>query len=148
MEFMIDYDIQGEILLPLKYTEEFKNNLKYEDLSKFNFLNFRKVLLQGELLKFFIVLKIDGEKTQAAKDILDSIFFKIEFEATDVPKENESGIKDEEYEKTLSDLFTINSDKLHNKNEDYESVLSKEYNEENKTMIYEVYKQIIVPKNL
>ena len=32
MEFMIDYDIQGEILLPLKYTEEFKNNLKYEDL--------------------------------------------------------------------------------------------------------------------
>ena len=62
MEFMIDYDIQGEILLPLKYTEEFKNNLKYEDLSKFNFLNFRKVLLQGELLKFFIVLKIDGEK--------------------------------------------------------------------------------------
>ena len=148
MEFMIDYDIQGEILLPLKYTEEFKNNLKYEDLSKFNFLNFRKVLLQGELLKFFIVLKIDGEKTQAAKDILDSIFFKIEFEATDIPKENESGIKDEEYEKTLSDLFTINSDKLHNKNEDYESVLSKEYNEENKTMIYEVYKQIIVPKNL
>ena len=82
-------------LLPLKYTEEFKNNLKYEDLSKFNFLNFRKVLLQGELLKFFIVLKIDGEKTQAAKDILDSIFFKIEFEATDVPKENESGNKNE-----------------------------------------------------
>ena len=148
MEFMIDYDIQGEILLPLKYTESFKNNLKYEDLSKFNYLNFRKVLLQGELLKFFIVLKIDGEKTQAAKDILDSIFFKIEFEATDIPKENENGIKDEEYEKTLSDLFTVNSDKLHNKNEDYESVLSKEYNEENKTMIYEVYKQIIVPKNL
>ena len=56
MEFMIDYDILGEILLPLKYTGELKNNLKYEDLTKFNYLNFRKVLLQGELLKFFIVL--------------------------------------------------------------------------------------------
>lgn len=132
----------------MKYTGELKNKLKYEDLSKYNYLNFRKVLLQGELLKFYIVLKIDGEKTQAARDILDGIFFKIEFETTDMRKESESGIKDEECEKTLSDLFTINSDKLHNKNEDYESVLSKEYNEENKTMIYEVYKQIIVPKNL
>ena len=77
MEFMIDYDIQGEILLPLKYTGELKDKLKYEDLSKYNYLNFKKVLLQGELLKFYIVLKIDGEKTQAARDILDGIFLKL-----------------------------------------------------------------------
>lgn len=151
MEFSINYNIHGEILLPLRYSEEEAHTtLKYKDFSNLTYLNFRKVLLQGELLKFYVILKITGEKTDAAQEVLENLFFKIKFEEANVKKDidNEDIEHTDEYEKTLSDLFTINSEKLNTKNDEYESVVSKEYNDEDKSMVYEVYKQIIVPKNM
>ena len=71
------------------------------------YLNFRKVLLQGELLKFYVILKITGEKTDAAQEVLENLFFKIKFEEANVKKDidNEDIEHTDEYEKTLSDLF-------------------------------------------
>ena len=122
MEFSINYNIQGEILLPLRYSEEEANTtLKYKDFSNLTYLNFRKVLLQGELLKFYVILKITGEKTDAAQEVLENLFFKIKFEEANVKKDidNEDIEQTDEYEKTLSDLFTINSEKLNTKNDEY-----------------------------
>lgn len=158
MEFMIDYDILGEILLPLTQVEIGKPEkekeappMTYKELKEKKYYNFRSVLLQGELIKFYVLLKCNRNDVPNEKEILSNLYFKIEFESTETSSNDQSEndeAKKAEYEKTLSDLFTINSDKLNVKNQGYESIVSKQYDEENHIMLYEVYKQIIVPKNL
>ena len=90
-----------------------------------------------------------------SKELLEEFYFKIEFEESGNNIENQMDINsassnenETEYNKTLNDLFTINTEKLNDRNYEYENVTSREYYEKEQLMIYEIYKQIILPKNL
>ena len=80
------------------------------------------------------------------KPFLESLFFKIELESTSINNSDQND-KGKILESTLNDLFTINSEKIDEKNHEYDNIIRKEYDEETQTELYEVYKQIIIPKN-
>lgn len=80
MEYVIDIDIVGEIFIPLE------NNLD-KDLKTFvnlysvldkNFNDFRSIIFQGEVLRFFLVMKIDSPNN--IENLLEEIYFKLEFD--------------------------------------------------------------------
>ena len=153
MDLILDFNINGEVLIPLKNSDFLsdKKEITYKYLYESSYDQFRNVLFQGELIKFFILLKTDNIESSKIKSFLENVFFKIEFEST-----NPLNIKDtitslytknEELDKTLNDLFTTNTEKINEKNYEYENVERKHFDEESKIELYEVYKQIIVPKS-
>jgi hypothetical protein len=153
MDLMLDFNINGEVLIPLENSNFLseKPEVTYKDLSNCSYDQFRNVLFQGELIKFYILLKSDNIEPSKIKTFFENLYFKIEFESTatlNIDNETQSLFsKTVEIEKTINDLFTTNSEKMNEKNYEYENVLRKSFDEESKIELYEVYKQIIVPKN-
>jgi hypothetical protein len=153
MDLMLDFNINGEVLIPLENSNFLseKPEVTYKDLSNCSYDQFRNVLFQGELIKFYILLKSDNIEPSKIKTFFENLYFKIEFESTatlNIDNETQSLFsKTVEIEKTINDLFTTNSEKINEKNYEYENVLRKSFDEESKIELYEVYKQIIVPKN-
>ena len=157
MELMLDFNINGEILIPLENNSLFpdKKELTYKDIYECSYDKFRNVLFQGELVKIFIILKSGGNiQTSRLKNFFDNIYFKIEFENTEAIKINdEIKAQNKNIDQTLTlernsnDLFTINSEKINEKNYEYEKVERKIFDENESLEIYELYKQIIVPKS-
>ncbi len=82
MEYVIDVDIVGEILIPLENNID-KNNKTYKNLDSVlekTFIDFRSIIFQGEVLRFFLVLKIDSPNN--IENLLDEMFFKLEFDSS------------------------------------------------------------------
>ena len=152
----MDFDVNFEkyVLIPF-LTSNLKDRnetLTYENISKMTYKDFRNVIFQGELLKFYIIIK-SSNSIPNLKEYLEQFYFKIEFEKSNETNQSDnqsilSNQNENEYEKTLNDLFTINTEKLNDKNYEYEKITSRVYNENGNLMLYEIYKQIIVPKDL
>ena len=152
MDLLLDFNINGEVLIPLENSNFLsdKKEITYKDLYECSYNQFRNVLFQGELIKFYILLKSHNIEKSKIQSFFENLFFKIEFESTS-PNSGESQSlysRKEEIEKTLNDLFTTNSEKINEKNYEYENVERKIFDEESQIELYEVYKQIIVPKSL
>ncbi len=153
MDLILDFNINGEVLIPLENSNflQGKTEVTYKDLYDCSYDQFRNVLFQGELIKFYILLKSDNIEPSKIKPFFENLYFKIEFESTsalNIDNETQSLFsKIEEIEKTSNDLFTTNSDKINEKNYEYENVHRKCFDEESKIELFEVYKQIIVPKS-
>ena len=153
MDLLLDFNINGEVLIPLRNSEFLSNKeeVTYKDLYESSYHQFRNVLFQGELIKFYILLKTDNIEPSKIKPFFENLFFKIEFESTSAININEESkslfSKKEEIEITTNDLFTTNTEKINEKNYEYENVDRKHFDEESKIELYEVYKQIIVPKS-
>ena len=153
MDLILDFNINGEVLIPLENSNFLsdKKETTYKDLYECSYNQFRNVLFQGELIKFYILLKSTNIEQTKIKSFFENLFFKIEFESTSALNNNEESqslfSKKEELEKTLNDLFTTNTEKINEKNYEYENVERKLFDEESQIELYEVYKQIIVPKN-
>ena len=149
MEMMLDFNINGEVLIPF-YNSSFlssKNSpVSVKDIRNSSYSDFRNVLFQGELIKLYILLKPDNIEKEKIKSFLESLFFKIELESTSISN-TDSNDKEKILESTLNDLFTINTEKIDEKNSEYDNIVRKEYDEETQTELYEIYKQIIIPKN-
>ena len=149
MEMMLDFNINGEVLIPF-YNSSFlssKNSpVSVKDIRNSSYSDFRNVLFQGELIKLYILLKPDNVEKEKIKSFLESLFFKIELESTSISN-TDSNDKEKILESTLNDLFTINTEKIDEKNSEYDNIVRKEYDEETQTELYEIYKQIIIPKN-
>ena len=149
MERMLDFNINGEVLIPF-YNSSFlssKNSpVSVKDIRNSSYSDFRNVLFQGELIKLYILLKPDNIEKEKIKSFLESLFFKIELESTSISN-TDSNDKEKILESTLNDLFTINTEKIDEKNSEYDNIVRKEYDEETQTELYEIYKQIIIPKN-
>ena len=149
MEMMLDFNINGEVLIPF-YNSSFlssKNSpVSVKDIRNSSYSDFRNVLFQGELIKLYILLKPDNIEKEKIKSFLESLFFKIELESTSISN-TDSNDKEKILESTLNDLFTINTEKIDDKNYEYDNIVRKEYDEETQTELYEIYKQIIIPKN-
>ena len=149
MEMMLDFNINGEVLIPFYNSSSLfqkPDSLSVKDICNYTYSNFRNVLFQGELIKLYILLRPDNMESSKIKPFLESLFFKIELESTGLGIGDNSN-KEKSLETTNDDLFTINSEKIDEKNYEYDNVTKKFYDEETKTEIYEVYKQIIVPKH-
>ena len=102
MEYTFDCDIVGEIMIPLKNNfgeikeepkssrKNFNNKLKINPLAfrlesvleEKNFRDFRSTLFQGELLRFFIVLKIEKTKDIEISKLINNIHIKFEFDSS------------------------------------------------------------------
>ena len=153
MDLLLDFNINGEVLIPLENSNFLsdKKEITYKDLYECSYNQFRNVLFQGELIKFYILLKTTNIEKSKIKSFFENLFFKIEFESTSGININQASeslfSQKEELEKTLNDLFTTNTEKINEKNYEYENVERKIFEEESQIELYEVYKQIIVPKN-
>ncbi|MCQ2820820.1 MAG: hypothetical protein MJ252_26470 [archaeon] len=130
-----------------------EGTLKYSSLISTPFTKFRNVLLQGELLKFYILVKCDKKNVPSAKEVFEQLQIKIEFEPTNISASEKKNNSDSEYvnylseyTKSLSDLFSNNLDKIENRNSEYENITYREFNQKDETMLYELFKQIVVPK--
>ena len=152
MDLILDFNVTGEVLIPMENSNFLsdKKEITYKDLYECSYTQFRNVLFQGELIRFYILLKSDKINSSDIKNFYENIFFKIEFESTDTKNMNtdpQTTFSDQRnLETNFYDLFTTNSEKINEKNYEYENVERKEFDIESKIELYEVYKQIIVPK--
>ena len=147
---LIEFNINGEVLIPLENSNFLsqKKDITYKDLKECTYNQFRNVLFQGELIKFYILLKPENMEPSKIKSFLENLYFKIDFESTGALNINEQTKNQEDgLESSLNDLFTTNTEKINEKNYEYENVERKEYDEDEKLELYEVYKQIVVPKS-
>ena len=147
---LIEFNINGEVLIPLENSNFLsqKKDITYKDLKECTYNLFRNVLFQGELIKFYILLKPDNMEPSKIKSFLENLYFKIDFESTGALNINEQMKNQEDGpENSVNDLFTTNTEKINEKNYEYENVERKEYDEDEKLELYELYKQIVVPKS-
>ena len=150
MDMMLDFNINGEVLIPFFNSSNLsskKDEISVKDIYNSSFSDFRNILFQGELLKLYILLKTDNMELSKIKPFLESLFFKIELESTGIGLGDDKDGKEKTLEITSNDLFTINSQNINEKNYEYDNIVRKVFDEETKAELYEVYKQIIVPKN-
>ena len=136
MEFS-DYDIHGEILFP-RMNSQF-SSLSYQTISNTTFLNYRNTLLQGELLHFYVLLKMQGSSFDDSFDILNNIHFKLSFQSTEsnTPNDNNNNNNSASFR-----LFPTNIPSYPSENE---NVINKIYDNTNNIMIYHIIKHIFVP---
>ena len=153
MDLTTTPEVAGEVLIPLKNGAFFpdKNIPSFQDINSCSYKNFRNVLFQGESLKFYIILKSSKLKHENISNFFDKILFKIDFEPNDIEKNlniNENGEEMIEINKD-KDVYFYSTNKISkekNKNEnEFEEVNNKIYDEESKSEIYEIIKEIIVP---
>jgi len=105
MDYTIDYEINGEILIPLENNLEKSDSsftskvINLEEIVEKNYKDFRSILFQGELLRFFVVLKLDTNSH--LNDLINALYFKFEFDPTfDITQ-------DISHEKDLNDTTVI-----------------------------------------
>jgi hypothetical protein len=175
MEYLLDYDIVGEVLIPLENNLEHsyeKSNISLESILNKNFKDFRSILFQGELLRFFVVLKIkaaNDEQLPNPSDFLNDLFIKFdfdpscdnieaEFKVTDdmfyKPEENDTSLLLSEIDKLNSELFSLHrntvfsqlSNDVRNiynyKNLNYDFISRRTYLEQSGIFILEVIRHI------
>lgn len=162
MEPMIDYEILGEVLIPLENGKFLSNKspINYNDLNTCNYKLFRKILFQGELLKFYITLQSNKSNISDISSIFDKIYFNIEFESTEIDKNNLN--VNEEEKNSMSNETSVPSFRFYssnkniednsiiNKNDfnkEFEVISKKEYDKDSSSEVYEIMKEINVPEN-
>ena len=150
---LLDFNIKGEIFIPLENSNFLngKSDITYKDLYETSYTDYRNVLFQGEIIKFYIVLKSDDPEKEKAKSLLDKLFLKIEYESADINEEDDENDADAQKEKlmnSMNDLFSIDTDKLNEKDYEYEKINRKYYDEEANLEFYELFKQISVPSDI
>ena len=163
---MIDYEVLGDVLIPLENGNFLsqKSPINFQDLNTCNYKSFRKILFQGETLKFYIVIQVSKQNIPNIATILDKLNFNIEFESTEIDinnlninnekKTNLDG-EDGEDEKPTFKFYCSNNNieeenynmKINKFNKEFEIINKKEYDKDSFSEVYEIIKEIIVPEN-
>ena len=163
MEPMIDYEILGEVLIPLENRNYLSNiSPTFQDLNKCNYKSFRKILFQGESLRFYIILQTNKQIPNISS-LFDKIYFNLEFESTEIDKnininqnENNQAINQgQDDSDNLSFKFyssNKNIEQNNNKNnitfnKELETINMKKFDRNSNSEVYEIIKEIIVPEN-
>ena len=165
MEPMIDYEILGEVLIPLENRNFFSNisTISFQELNKCKYSMFRKILFQGESLRFYIILQTNKQIPNITS-IFDRINFNIEFESTEIDKnininkdeKNTVSIKSEgEGEINSFKFFSSNKNIEENNNiinhitfnKELEIINKKKFDKDSYSQVYEIIKEIILPEN-
>ena len=161
---MIDYEILGEVLIPLENSNFLSNKspVTFQDLNKCNYKSFRKILFQGESLRFYIILQTNKQIPNISS-LFDKINFNIEFESTEIDRnininqnENNQVAKGGEEESDNHSFKFYSSNKnieqRNNKNDitfskELEIINRKKFDRDSYSEVYEIIKEIIVPEN-
>ena len=159
---MIDYEILGDVLIPLENGKFLSNKspINYNDLNSCNYKLFRKILFQGELLKFYITLQSSKSNISDISSIFDKIYFNIEFESTEIEKNN-LNVNEEEKNSVSNETIVpsfrfyssnknIEENSVINKNDfnkEFEIINKKEYDKDSSSEVYEIMKEINVPES-
>ena len=165
---MIDYEILGEVLIPLENSNFYSNIpvISFQELNKCKYSSFRKILFQGESLRFYIILQTN-KKIPNVSSLFDRINFNIEFESTEIDKnininkdeKNTVSIKSEgegEGENHSFTFFSSNKNIEENNNtiinhisfnKELEIINKKKFDRDSYSQVYEIIKEIIVPEN-
>ena len=161
---MIDYEIQGEVLIPLENGNFLrdKSPITFEDLNKCTYKSFRKILFQGESLKFYITLKT-SKQIPNISSLFDKIHFNIEFESTEIDKnininQNEKNPNLNEGEEDSENLsfkfYSLNKnidESINNNdiifNKEFDNIKTKKFDRDSYSEVYEIIKEITVPEN-
>ena len=157
---MIDYDILGEVLIPLENRNFFENKspISFQDLNKCNYKSFRKILFQGESIKFYIVIQVNKQNIPNISSTFDKIYFNIEFQSTEAVKKKEdilSNEADEDNQKPYFKFYIPNKNLEENKSNkevinfdrELETVRNKYFDKDSSSEVYEIIKEIMVPEN-
>ena len=157
---MIDYDILGEVLIPLENGNFFENKspISFQDLNKCNYKSFRKILFQGESIKFYIVIQVNKQNIPNISSTFDKIYFNIEFQSTEAVKKKEDTLSneaDEDNQKPYFKFYTPNKNLEENKSNkevinfdrELETVRNKYFDKDSSSEVYEIIKEIMVPEN-
>ena len=159
MEYNLDPEVSGEVLIPFE-NNSFSFNKhppSFQDLSSCSFKSFRKILFQGETLKFYIVLKAIKKNEVNIQEFFDKIFFKVEFEPNDIDKnlninENESSSDNDNIKEVNYNFYCSNKNKEKKyseiKDDEFEEIKAKIFDEESCSEIFEIVKEINVPENV
>ena len=158
MDLNSDPEVAGEVLIPFQNNLFFPNKHPptFQDLSQFTFKSFRTVLFQGETLKFYIVLKASRQKSINVSNFFDNIFFKVEFEPNDIDKnlninQNEEEKNNDNENDINYNFYSSNKNNekkiLEIKNDEFDEVKYKAFDNETCSEVYEMVKEIIVPEN-
>jgi hypothetical protein len=100
MDFLFVCDLVGEIAIPLENNVGDKSTpsfLKLETVLEKNFMDFRSILFQGELLRLFVIIKLDPSTMNSTNDnssmnmrnFVDNLHIKFEFDTSCDDKEIE-----------------------------------------------------------
>jgi len=113
MEYIIDVDLIGEILIPLENSNSGKKFKKtftnLEEVIEKKFNDFRSIIFQGEVLRIFVAMKIDTQKN--IENLLEETFLKIEFDPfCDKEESEENDKKNEDTENKF--VFPIENNDL------------------------------------
>jgi hypothetical protein len=163
MEPMIDYEILGEVLIPLENGNFLGNKspITYQDLNKCHYKLFRKILFQGEFIKFYITLQSNKKNIPDISSFFSKIQFNIEFESTDIGKNfniNKNELTNDAEDETdipaykfyCSNKNIENFDEKNNPNQsqfkEFEFIKQKEFDKDTNSQVYEIRKEIVVPE--
>ena len=163
---MIDYEVLGDVLIPLENGNFLskKSPIYFQDLNTCNYKSFRKILFQGETLKFYIVIQSSKQNIPNILTIFDKMNFNIEFESTEIDinnlkinnaKNTNLDGQDGEDEKPTFKFYCSNNNieednnnmKINKFNKEFEIINKKEYDKDSFSEVYEIIKEIIVPDN-
>ena len=165
MEPMIDYEILGDVLIPLENGNFLgnKSSVTFQDLNKCHYKLFRKILFQGESLKFYITLQTSKQNIPNISSFFNKIHFNIEFESTEIDKnininKNEknsvSNDDDDENYKPSFKFYSSNKNNEEDNNtakldffKEFESINQREYDKDSSSQVYEIIKEICVPED-
>lgn len=162
MDFSFEYNINGEILIPLEDTfnsciansDNINSSVNLSQYLTYNYTQFRSVLYQNEVMRTIIgfrFTKIKGEEDEPEtkienfiNDILIQIEFSVDFDKVNNPNDNNANIEKgsivKSYEKIIAEpkkLFARVS----------ETILNRHIDEDNKIALIEVVKPIQVPNS-
>ena len=162
---MIDYEILGDVLIPLENGNFLgnKSSVTFQDLNKCHYKLFRKILFQGESLKFYITLQTSKQNIPNISSFFNKIHFNIEFESTEIDKnininKNEknsvSNDDDDENYKPSFKFYSSNKNNEEDNNtakldffKEFESINQREYDKDSSSQVYEIIKEICVPED-
>ena len=169
MEYIFDCDLVGEVLIPLENNLENTGgedtNIKLENILNNNYKDFRSILFQGELLRFYVVIKLNFTNSFDINNFLNNLYIKFDFDPScdsnevelkkldniSINEENDSSQLLTEIDRISPDLFTLHRNTIFNSfskpnnnysNLNYDFISRRKLIADKNIMIFEVIRHV------
>jgi hypothetical protein len=169
MEYIFDCDLVGEVLIPLENNLENsagETTIEIENILKNNYKDFRSILFQGELLRFYVVIRLNFINNFDINNFMNNLYIKFEFDPScdnneielkkldniSINEENDSSQLLNEVDRISPDLFSLHRNTLFNSyskrndhnysNLNYDYISRRKLIEDKNIIIFEVIRHV------